>query len=129
MIITSQPFRLGESAMLSKHAGRRIVLALALLVPGVAAAGPFLGDWSWTWRPAADCTRGVYSPLHYWCPDCSRVRAFVRPSTLDQYPPGPYLPVPVTTEIMHHPCPSPPPIVPAPYADPVGYYYGVPGMH
>jgi hypothetical protein len=110
--------------MVSRH-GRwpmAMVLLLGLLVPGQALAGPFFGDWGWCWHPARDCPRGEYSPLHYWATEWFRVRACVRPSNLDQYPPEPCPPLPVTFESNKYRCPTLPAMPTTPYADPAGYY-------
>ena len=57
-----------------------------------------------------DCPRGDYSPLHYWTPQAYKLRAFVHPSNLDQYPPGPSEPVPAGYEWSEYRCPSLPPM-------------------
>src|SRR5436305_1534107 len=98
------------------------VLLLGLLAPSPAWAGPYVGDFSWCWRPAPDCPRGDYSWLHYWAPELYKVRAWCRPSYLDQYPPGPCPPVPVDYRYHDYPCRSTPPAPTAPYADPPAYY-------
>lgn len=109
--------------MAGKHARWWTVLMLSMtLLPGVASAGPFLGDWGWCWCQGRDCPRGEYSPHHYWNTEFYRARAFVRPSNLDQYPPGPYPPVTPTFDFTKYRCPSTPPAPTAPYADPAGYY-------
>ena len=79
--------------MAGKHGrwGTALLLWIGLLAPATALAGPYLGDWSWCWRPARDCPRGEYSPLHYWVPGLYKVRANVHPADLDQYPAGPCL--------------------------------------
>jgi len=100
-------------------------LAIGLLLPSAASAGPFLGDWGWCWRPAADCPRGEYSPLHYWFMEWYRIRACAHPSYLDQYPPGPCPPVTAAYEDLRFPCRSTPPAPATPYATP-GAYYGRP---
>ncbi len=95
---------------------------LALLAPATATAGPFLGAYGWCWRPARDCPRRDYSPLHYWAPELYQARAYVHPSNLDQYPPGPAIPIPATFEFNKYRCPSTPPTLTSPYADPNAYY-------
>jgi hypothetical protein len=99
-----------------------LVLMLGLLVPSPALGGPFLGEWSCWWRPAPDCPRGEYSHLHYWAPTIYKVRGCVHPSNLDQYPPGPYPPVPPSYEVRKYPCASIPAAPTTPYADPAGYF-------
>jgi hypothetical protein len=98
------------------------VLLLGLLAPRTARAGPYIGDWGWCWHPAPECERGEYSWLHYWAPDLYKVRAWVRPSNLDQYPPGPCPPIPPTYQFTTNRCLSTPPAPTAPYADPAAYY-------
>src|ERR1043165_659630 len=36
-----------------------------------------------------ECPRSQYSRLHYWTPTLYQVRAYICPSRLYQYPPGP----------------------------------------
>jgi hypothetical protein len=110
--------------MAGKRAGRRVawVLLLALLMPGTAAAGPFLGEWDWCWHEAHDCLRGSYHWLHYWAPQLYRVRACVHPSNLDQYAPGPSPPVLPTYLFDKYRCRTTPPAPSPPYADPTAYY-------
>jgi hypothetical protein len=97
-------------------------LLLGLLLPSVAQAGPFFGDWGWLWHRPHDCDRGVYSPAHYWAPSWYYARAHFHPSNLDQYPPGPFPPVPATFAFQRYRCPSTPPAPSSPYADPTGFY-------
>jgi hypothetical protein len=111
--------------MMTGRTGRRLtalVLLVGLLAPSPVLAGPFIGEWSCWWRPAPDCPRGEYSHLHYWAPTVYKVRACVHPSMLDQYPPGPYPPVPLTYEFRKYCCPAGPGAPTTPYADPTGYY-------
>jgi hypothetical protein len=98
------------------------VLLLALLAPSPALAGPYLGEWGWFWKPAPDCPRSQYSPLHYWAPEYYELRACCRPTNLDQYPPGPYPPVAPSFMFTRYCCPTAPPMPTAPYADPAAYY-------
>ena len=98
------------------------VLLVGLLTPEPSPAGPYLGEWAWFWRPAPDCPRGAYSPLHYWAPELYVVRSFCRPSHLDQYPPGPCPPPPAVVVVQKYRCTAIPPTPTAPYADPAGYY-------
>jgi len=99
-----------------------LVLLLGAVLPSPALAGPYFGEWSWCWHPAPDCSRGDYCRLHYWAPELYRVRAFVHPSSVDQYPPGPCPPVAPIITVNQSPCQSTPPAPTAPYADPTGYY-------
>src|SRR5271163_1612609 len=110
--------------MAGKHRGWRtaLVLMVGLLLPSQALAGPYLGEWSCWWRPAPDCPRGEYSPHHYWAPTWYVFRSCVRPSNLDQYPPGPYPPIGPTFDTQKYPCVSTPPAPSSPYADPSRYY-------
>jgi hypothetical protein len=110
--------------MTARHRHRLMALALflGLLLPSSALAGPFFGDWGWCWHQGRDCPRGEYSPLHYWTPEIYKVRACLRPSNLDQYPPGPFPPIPPTFEYFTYRCRSLPPMPTTPYADPPAYY-------
>ena len=93
--------------MAGKHGRLRIALVLwtVLLAPDTTLAGPYLGEWGWCWHPDRDCPRGEYCPLHYWVPGLYKVRANVHPSNLDQFSPGPSLPVPPAFETMQLPLP------------------------
>src|SRR4029077_3354825 len=109
--------------------GTKKILRTALLAAVIgcmtcasAFAGPFFGDSSWGWRPAKDCPRGAYSPLHYWAPSAYQLRAQLFPSNLDQYPPGPSANVPPTYQYECYRCRPLPPMPTAPYADPEGYF-------
>jgi hypothetical protein len=95
---------------------------LGLLTVGPVAAGPYLGDWGWCWHQGRDCPRGEYCPLHYWTPGLYKIRMYVHPSNLDQYPPGPCPPVPAGYQTTTFPCRSTPPAPLAPYADPDAYF-------
>jgi hypothetical protein len=111
--------------MIGKRAGKWGALAVLLglaLAPGTSLAGPYLGDWTWLWHPAADCPRGEYCPLHYWTPGLYQARACVHPSNLDQYPPGPCPAVPPSFIDTKVPCRSQPSMPSSPYSDPAGYY-------
>jgi hypothetical protein len=101
--------------------GAALALVLGFLGCTAAEAGPYFGEWGWWYHPC-DCPRGDYCPLHYWAMRIYRVRAFCSPSYLDQYPPGPYPPVPPTFETAKYRCPPVPPMPSSPYADPAGYY-------
>jgi hypothetical protein len=90
--------------------------------PAAAPAGPYIGDWGWCWHQGHDCPRGDYCWLHYWAPDLYKVRAWVHPSNLDQYPPGPSPTPPVGYEYNRYRCIAVPPAPSTPYADPAGYY-------
>lgn len=94
----------------------------ALMAPATADAGRYFGDWSWCWHPGCDCPKGEYCPLHYWAPGIYKVRAYVHPSNLDEYPAGPCPPVPATYETIKYPCRSVPPTPMRPYSDPAGYF-------
>ena len=96
-----------------------LVLCLMLLAAPITLAD---SDSGWFWHSRRDCPRGDYSLLHYWAPSLYQVRACVRPSYLDQYPPGPFPPVPASFDVNKYRCRSIPPIPMAPYADPTSYY-------
>jgi hypothetical protein len=100
--------------MVGKQGGWRTlsVLFLATLAQTVAFAGP----------DCRDCPRSDYPRLHYWAPTLFLVRAYVHPSNLDQYPPGPCPYVPPSYEITKYKCRTIPPTPTAPYADPASYY-------
>ncbi len=104
-----------------------LVLLLGLFAAGPASAGPYFGEWT-PWYCPHDCPPGTYSPLHYWAPRVYRARAWVHPSYLDQYPPGPCPPVPATFQFSRYRCPGVLPAPSAPYANPTGYY-GRPVVH
>jgi hypothetical protein len=110
--------------MASKRMGwRQALTVLMWLLPlGAAQAGPYLGDWGWCWHQGRDCPRGQYCPLHYWTPCLYKVRAYVHPSNLDQYPPGPSPSVPPSYDTINYRCRSLQPTPSTPYADPAGYY-------
>jgi len=105
---------------------RRWWIGLVIMVGGLASspavAGPYFGEWSWCWRPAPECSRGDYSRLHYWAPELYKVRAWILPSQVDQYPPGASPPVAASTLLIKSPCQSAPSAATPPYADPAGYY-------
>ncbi len=96
-------------------------LALGLLGAGAAQAGPYFGEWG-LWYNPHDCPRGSYSPLHYWAMEIYKIRAFCRPSYLDQYPPGPCPPVPPTFVFRKSHCMPVPPTPDPPYATPALYF-------
>jgi hypothetical protein len=98
-------------------------LLLVPLVAQPALAGPYLGDFGWCWHPSGDCQPTEYSWLHYWARDLYIARAWLKPSDLDQAPPG--IPVPVGAVYYPHKCRSIPPMPPSAYADPAGFY-GIP---
>jgi hypothetical protein len=108
-------------------AGKRLLFA-GLALAGLFAAAPkaeagvFFGEWGWCWHQDRDCPHGVYHWLHYWAPEVYKARAWVHPSYLDQYPPGPYPSPPVHIEFQPSPCRSQPPAPSAPYADPAAYF-------
>ena len=100
--------------MVAKHVGW--LIALALLAPGMAFAGPEGGR-------QGDCPRSDYPLLHYWAPSLFQVRAQVHhASRLDQYPPGPSPSVAPSYEFNRYKCRAIPPTPTSPYADPDGYY-------
>jgi hypothetical protein len=107
--------------MTDRHCSWRtaLLLGLALVTPGIALAGP---DSVWFRHSSRDCPRAEYSPLHYWAPSLYQVRACLRPSDLDQYPPGPFPPVPATFDVNKYRCRTIPPTPTSPYADPASYY-------
>lgn len=96
-----------------------ILLGLAVAMPASAWADPDCGTPR---HRSPDCPRSMYSPLHYWAPTWYRLRATVHPSSLDQYPPGPFPTVPAPVEITRHKCRAIPPGPGTPYADPAGYF-------
>jgi hypothetical protein len=99
-----------------------LVLGLCVLAPDIVSAGPYLGDWGLCWHDSKDCQRNEYCPLHYWTPCLYKVRAYVHPSNLDQYPPGTSPPVIPTFELNKVRCRTIPPGPTQPYADPAGYF-------
>jgi hypothetical protein len=101
--------------MARKH-GWALLILLAL-VPGTALAGPEDGGCQ-----GRHCPRGDYLLLHYWWPELYRTRAYIHPSSLDQYPPGPSPAVPPTYDFFRYRCPSIPATPTSPYADPELYY-------
>jgi hypothetical protein len=98
------------------------VLIVGLALPSAALAGPYFGEWGWCWHKSHDCEHGAYCPLHYWAPGVYYVREYVHPAKLDQYPPGPYPPIPPSFDYQKYPCPTTAPAPTLPYADPTGYY-------
>ena len=102
--------------------GMALVLLLGLLVPSVAQAGPYIGEWGWWWHPAPNCPPGEYSWLHYWAMRVYRFRAWAHPSNLDQYPPGVCPPLPAPLFANRWRCQSKLPVPSGPYAIPEGFY-------
>ncbi len=94
---------------------------LALLTGGLIAGTALAGPEDCGWR-GRDCPRSDYSILHYWWPELYRARAYVHPSNLDQYPPGPSPSVAPSYEVNRYRCPSIPAMPSSPYADPAAYY-------
>ena len=90
-----------------------LVLSVTLLMPGIVMAGP---------KCEGDCPRSEYARLHYWAPTLFLVRAYVHPSNLDQYPPGPAGCIAPSYEFTKQKCPTTPAMPTSPYADPAGYY-------
>jgi hypothetical protein len=99
-----------------------LVVVLGLVGADTALAGPYFGDGSWWWRPACECPRGAYSPLHYWAPSAYQLRAQVHPSNLDQFPPGPSPAVPPSYDFNSYRCRSIPATPTSPYANPEAYF-------
>jgi hypothetical protein len=99
-----------------------LAMCVAMLAPSSAMAGPYFGDWTWFWHPSSDCPRGQYSPLHYQAMELYRVRAFVHPSNLDQYPPGPNSCAPSQYNFSNYRCRSQFPTPTLPYATPAAYF-------
>jgi hypothetical protein len=112
----------GEGPPMGRLLARMAVVLLALVVPSAAQAGPYFGEWTWFWHPDKDCPHGNYSHLHYWTPQIYRVRDCLHPVNLDQYPPGPFPPVPPAYLFETFPCRTTPSAPSIPYADPVGYF-------
>lgn len=90
-----------------------LILSMALLMPSTLLAGP---------KCKGDCPRSEYSRLHYWTPTLFLVRAYIHPSNLDQYAPGPAACIAPTYEFRKHRCPTAPAMPTSPYADPAAYY-------
>src|ERR1700681_3167735 len=95
------------------------MLVFAIGLPGVALAEP---ECEGARHSRRDCPRSEYSPLHYWAPTLYQVRACIRPSNLDEFPPGPSSPVPALIDVTKYRCRSIPPTPSSPYADPASYY-------
>ena len=100
-----------------------LVLLLGLVAPTTVSAGPYFGDWSWTWHQAKNCPHGVYSPLHYTIPQAywARSPGFI-PRTWINMLRGPVPPVLRTLTSTNIQCRSLLPMPSAPYADPTAYY-------
>jgi hypothetical protein len=111
--------------MSGKHRcwGLFLVLLAGLLVTAPAAqAGPFLGYFGWCWNPGPDCPPPLYCPWHYWNPVHYRIRGWVHPSYLDQYPPGPQPAPPNPIQIDPSRCRSNLPFANTPYRDATTYF-------
>ena len=104
--------------MWGKQGRWALLLVVTLAAPSTALAWPILLPC----RDGADCPRGQYSPLHYWATELYKARAFVHPSSLDQYPPGPCPAPPAEFSVTKYPCRAIPAAPTTPYADPVGYF-------
>jgi hypothetical protein len=92
-----------------------LALSVMMLTPASLLAGPDCAS--------GDCQRSDYSRLHYWTPTLFMVRAYIHPSNLDQYPPGPMsVSIPATFDTTKYRCPTAPAMPSTPYADPAGYY-------
>jgi hypothetical protein len=96
-----------------------VIVGLAFLMAGPAWAEP---ECSPKQHGRRDCPRSEYCILHYWAPTVYQVRACIRPSYLDEYPPGPAEPVPASVEFTRHRCRTAPSSPTSPYADPASYY-------
>jgi hypothetical protein len=94
-----------------------VLLLLMAIAPAAAWAGPDDGECQ-----GGHCPHGDYSVLHYWLPGWYEARAHFHRSNLDQYPPGPFPPVPPSTLFLRNRCPSMPAAPSFPYADPERYY-------
>jgi len=92
-------------------------LLVALMAPALALGQP---ECDGARHGRRDCPRTEYSPLHYWTPALYQVRACIRPSNLDQYPPG--VPTPVMIDMTKSRCRTLPPMATSPYADPAAYF-------
>ena len=80
-----------------------LILAATLLTPGSLLAGPEC--------KSGDCPRNEYPRLHYWAPTFYLLRAYLHPTSLDQFPPGPMsVCVPPSFDTVRFRCPSTPPI-------------------
>ena len=91
-----------------------LVLSFSLLMQGALLAGP---------RCKRDeCLRSDYTRLHYWAPTLFLVNAYIHPSNLDQYPPGPAACIAPAFVVSKQKCPTSPPMPTSPYANPAGYY-------
>jgi hypothetical protein len=97
-----------------------LVLALGLRTQEAAHAGGCLSVFGW--HIGRDCPRSDYSPLHYWVPEAYKVRAYVHPASVDQYPAGPATPIEPIFETTRYRCRTLPPAPATPYADPAAYY-------
>jgi hypothetical protein len=101
--------------MMSRKCGWVLLILLAV-APGAALAQPEFSCQN------GHCPHGDYSALHYWFPEWYEARAHFHRSNLDQYPPGPFPPVPPSTLYLRNRCPSLPAMPAFPYADPERYY-------
>jgi hypothetical protein len=112
---------LEDTPMLQKCPGRWAAgfLGFLFLAPGFALAEPECSD---VHQRRRDCPRSEYCPLHYWAPSLYQVRAYLHPSNLDQYPPGPSAPIENNLELNRYKCRAIPPAPSSPYADPASYY-------
>jgi hypothetical protein len=95
------------------------VVGLVSVAPGLALAE---GECASTGHGRRDCPRSEYSIHHYWAPTLYQVRACIRPSYLDEYPPGPAEPVPASIDYTRYRCRTTPSTPSSPYADPASYY-------
>lgn len=97
-------------------------LMLTICAAPAAQAGPFIGYWGWFWNPAPDCPHPMYPPLHYWCTTYYKIRMWVNPSYLDQYPAGPIPGECAPVLVLASPCRTVPPTPPLPYGVPQAYF-------
>ena len=97
-----------------------LALALGMLFSDPAYAGGCVSIFGW--HVGRDCPRSDYSPLHYWVPEAYKLRAYVHPTSVDQYTAGPATPVEPAYETTRYRCRTLPPAPSTPYADPAAYY-------
>jgi hypothetical protein len=94
------------------------VLSVTLLTPASLLAGPEC-------KPG-ECPPNDYSRLHYWTPTMYVLRAYIHPSNLDQYAPGPSANIAPTFDTTKYRCPTAPAMPSSPYADPAAYFGRMP---
>jgi hypothetical protein len=96
-----------------------LLLAVGLLAPERAAAGPILAALL---DCDPDCPPGYYKRLHYWIPYYYQAQAYCHPVNLNQYPPGPDPAVAPRFYRERFRCPYQQLPPTRPYADPAGYF-------